>query len=67
MKLAGCGPCGRCTYRAGCRPRLYPKLLADKNEYVRAWAVQLSLDRDQPQLAELLPEFAAMAAGDHRQ
>jgi putative membrane-bound dehydrogenase-like protein len=43
---------------------LIPKLLADQNEFVRAWAVQLSLDRDQPPLAELLPEFATMATGD---
>jgi putative membrane-bound dehydrogenase-like protein len=43
---------------------LIPKLLADQNEYVRAWAIQLSLDRDQPALVELVPEFAAMAASD---
>jgi putative membrane-bound dehydrogenase-like protein len=48
----------------GLPAEIVPKLLADENEYVRAWAVQLSLDRDRPQLAELLPEFAALAASD---
>ncbi len=48
----------------GVPDELIQKLLADKNEYVRAWAIQLSLDCEQPQLAELLPEFATMAATD---
>ncbi len=39
-------------------------LLADKNEYVRAWAIQLSLDNKKPQLTELLPKFAVMAEKD---
>jgi putative membrane-bound dehydrogenase-like protein len=43
------------------------KLLADANEYVRAWAVQLALDHDYPQLAELLPDFASMAASNASQ
>src|SRR5262249_4799819 len=43
------------------------KLLADNNEYVRAWAIQLSLDGDKPQLAELLPEFAKLAESDPSQ
>ncbi len=34
---------------------------------MRAWAIQLSLDREQPQLAELLPQFATMAAKDASQ
>lgn len=52
---------------AGLPAEIVQKLLADANEYVRAWAVQLSLDRDHPQLAELLPEFAATAASDSSQ
>ena len=44
--------------------RLIAALLADKNEYVRAWAIQLALDREKPQLAKLLPQFAAMAKSD---
>ncbi len=43
---------------------LIQKLLSDKNEYVRAWAVQLSIDHEQANLAELLPQFAAMAEKD---
>ena len=48
----------------GLPAEMVPKLLADGNEYVRAWAVQLSLDGNQRQLAELLPEFARMAESD---
>ncbi|HVT27801.1 MAG TPA: PVC-type heme-binding CxxCH protein [Lacipirellulaceae bacterium] len=48
----------------GVPDELVQKLLADKNEYVRAWTIQLSLDRVHPPLAELLPEFATMAASD---
>jgi putative membrane-bound dehydrogenase-like protein len=40
------------------------KLLRDKDEYVRAWTVQLVLDRDKPNLDSLLPQFSAMAKGD---
>ncbi len=39
-------------------------LLQDKDEYVRAWTVQLALDREKPNLGSLLPQFAAMAKGD---
>jgi putative membrane-bound dehydrogenase-like protein len=41
-----------------------PKLLADGNEYVRGWAIQLALEGDKPRIAELLPEFARMAESD---
>jgi putative membrane-bound dehydrogenase-like protein len=40
------------------------KLLKDKDEYVRAWTIQLALDRDEPHLKTLLPKFTAMAKGD---
>ncbi len=40
------------------------RLLTDKNEYMRAWAIQLSLDSPQQQLAELLPEFESLAKND---
>lgn len=43
---------------------LMQRALADKNEYVRAWAVQVSLDSPQPNLAELLPQFATLAEQD---
>lgn len=48
----------------GIPAELLQKLLADKSEYVRGWAIQLSLDRPEPHLAELLPQFAAMAKDD---
>jgi putative membrane-bound dehydrogenase-like protein len=48
----------------GLPEELSRRLLSDANEYVRGWVVQLSLDKDRPQLAELFPEFAAMAARD---
>ena len=51
----------------GVPAELIPKLLADKNEYVRAWAVQLSIDHEKANLAELLPQFATMAAKDASQ
>lgn len=40
------------------------KLLKDRDEYVRAWTIQLALDRPEPQLKTLLPQFSAMAKGD---
>ncbi|MCI0333270.1 MAG: DUF1080 domain-containing protein [Planctomycetes bacterium] len=40
------------------------KLLRDRDEYVRAWTVQLALDREEPNLETLLPQFLAMAKGD---
>jgi putative heme-binding domain-containing protein len=40
------------------------KLLQDQDEYVRAWTIQLALDRDEPNLASLLPRFAALAESD---
>jgi putative membrane-bound dehydrogenase-like protein len=40
------------------------KLLKDKDEYVRAWTIQLALDRDDAKVDELLPQFAAIAKGD---
>ncbi|HEX3602398.1 MAG TPA: PVC-type heme-binding CxxCH protein, partial [Lacipirellulaceae bacterium] len=40
------------------------KQLADKNEYVRAWAVQLAIDHGQSNLAELISHFATMAEKD---
>jgi putative membrane-bound dehydrogenase-like protein len=45
-------------------PEVTDKLLADRNEYVRAWAIQLALDTPQPNLQKLLPRFEAMAQGD---
>lgn len=48
----------------GVPPELIQKLLTDENEYVRGWAIQLSIDRPNPHLAELLPQFAAMAKDD---
>jgi putative membrane-bound dehydrogenase-like protein len=46
---------------------LLPKLFADKDEYVRAWAIQLSIDHDDANLTELLPQFATMAEKDASQ
>ncbi len=43
---------------------LIQRLLADENEYVRAWAVQLSIDHENPNLAELLPRFSELAEKD---
>ena len=40
------------------------KLLSDKNEYVRGWAVQLAIDHPQANLAELLPQLSTMAQHD---
>jgi putative membrane-bound dehydrogenase-like protein len=40
------------------------KLLQDKDEYVRAWTIQLALDRDEPNRKRLLSQFSAMAEGD---
>ena len=42
----------------GVPAELIQKLLADKNEYVRGWAIQLSLAQENANLAELLPQFA---------
>jgi putative membrane-bound dehydrogenase-like protein len=39
-------------------------LLGSPNEYVRAWAVQLSLDRDNPDLAAVRHHFVALAQSD---
>jgi hypothetical protein len=39
------------------------KLLANGNEYIRAWAIQLLCEKDAPR-AELLTQFAKMAATD---
>jgi putative membrane-bound dehydrogenase-like protein len=39
-------------------------LLKSQNEYVRAWTVQLALDRQRPNLDSLLPEFISLAKGD---
>jgi putative membrane-bound dehydrogenase-like protein len=39
-------------------------LLDDKDEHVRAWAIQLALDRENPNLAELMPQFAKLAETD---
>ena len=39
-------------------------LLADGDEYVRAWTVQLALDRDEPDWESLRPRFAEMARID---
>jgi putative membrane-bound dehydrogenase-like protein len=46
---------------------LTQKLLTDNNEYVRAWDIQLALEDEKPQLAELLPEFAKLAERDSSQ
>jgi hypothetical protein len=43
------------------------QLLQDDDEYVRAWTVQLALDREKPKLTNLLPQFASMAASDKSQ
>ncbi len=43
---------------------LRPKLLADGDQYVRAWTIQLLLDSDEPPLEWLLPHLAAMARDD---
>ena len=43
------------------------KLLADKNEYVRAWTIQLALDTPKPLAAKILPELVALAANDPSQ
>ncbi|MEX0585422.1 MAG: dehydrogenase, partial [Pirellulales bacterium] len=48
----------------GVPAELIQKLLSDKNEYVRAWAIQLSIDREKANLAELLPQFATLAKDD---
>jgi putative membrane-bound dehydrogenase-like protein len=48
----------------GVPAELIQKLLTDTNEYVRGWAIQLSIDHDHAHLAELLPQFAAMAEKD---
>jgi putative membrane-bound dehydrogenase-like protein len=36
----------------------------DRNEYVRAWTVQLAVDREKPDLEELYPQLDAMAKDD---
>ena len=72
MEIAGTNPDETRRLRAmwalhvtgGLPADLVTKLLADHNEYVRAWAIQLALDRDKPPIAELLPQFATMAASD---
>jgi putative membrane-bound dehydrogenase-like protein len=43
---------------------LIAKLLRDKDEYVRAWTIQLALDRENPNLDSLLPQFSALAKSD---
>jgi putative membrane-bound dehydrogenase-like protein len=43
---------------------LVAKALADKNEYVRGWAIQLSVETKNANLAELLPQFVSMAKSD---
>lgn len=43
------------------------KLLADGDQYVRAWTIQLLLDGDQPPLERLVPQLAAMARDDSSQ
>jgi putative membrane-bound dehydrogenase-like protein len=48
----------------GVPAELIQKLLTDKNEYVRGWAIQLSIDHENAHLAELLPQFASMAKDD---
>ena len=45
-------------------PDATEKLLADRNEFVRAWAIQLALDCPEPNLAELVPRFEELAAND---
>jgi putative heme-binding domain-containing protein len=53
------------TSRDGGVPsELISRLLRDRDEYVRAWTIQLALDRDDPDLETLLPQFSAMAKGD---
>ena len=39
-------------------------LLDDKDQYVRAWAIQLALDREKPELSELRDLFAKLAETD---
>jgi putative heme-binding domain-containing protein len=48
----------------GVPAELVQRLFADKNAYVRGWAIQLSIAQDKANLAELLPQFAEMAKTD---
>lgn len=48
----------------GLTPELVSTLLNDKNEYVRAWTIQLALDNEKPEVAELLPQLAELAQKD---
>jgi putative membrane-bound dehydrogenase-like protein len=48
----------------GVPAELNQKLLTDKNEYVRGWAIQLAIDHDDAHLAELMPQFVSMAKDD---
>ncbi len=43
---------------------LIDSLLDDRNQYVRAWSVQLALDRQSRPSADLLARFAALAGDD---
>jgi putative membrane-bound dehydrogenase-like protein len=40
------------------------KLLKDDDDYVRAWAIQLALDRKEPNLKAFMPQFSALAKSD---
>ena len=48
----------------GWHPEVTRRLLADANDYVRAWTIQLVFDREDAPLAELVPRLSAMARDD---
>ncbi len=48
----------------GLPDQVVSSLLERPDEYVRAWTVQLALDREKPDLDSLLPKFTAMARHD---
>jgi putative membrane-bound dehydrogenase-like protein len=48
----------------GLPSEIIDRLLADENEYVRGWTIQLALDTDKPRFSELLPKLASMASRD---
>ena len=63
---AACVRCGRCTSPADLPNDVISGLLGSQDEYVRAWAIQLSLDRENPNLASLRRHFVALAQSDRR-
>ena len=47
-RRSGCGRCGRCTSPAGWTPARSLRLLDDRSEHVRAWAIQLLCEDREP-------------------